>query len=765
MKKALTSPLLFLCIAAALCFVAFMLLPKGFDEIERIRQLERIPEISINTVLQGEVSVKGKVTPQASLLQSRYSDTPSVYYRYLHEEERVDSDGDRHWVTVTDEHRAVDFTITDATGSINVSTNESRTQPILWSMPSSMRTTVGKYRHTEWRIEPGQEVSVTAYALGNSGSARLAFTPEGVYTPIVSKYGLDYERGEKGKSGIFFIWLGLVALAFAVLFVIWAIKIHRIITYLSILTFTLTLVLLHLGITMLSGDLNASMTRLSSQYEVVQQAISAANVPQLESELSLETPTNYNEYADAGVDVSALQRLSDLKVNLALYQAQLKRQLAQFPDSLIGWSMGIDIQQKTIGLTKEEKDKVEQQLNQLKATSISDSWVRWVALAALAGMLIASYVGFRKIRFKRFIESIPTSKVSGVVYGLAEIKGKIECADSEAYLTTPVTGKKSVWYYYKKEEKRKSGKNEKWVTLVEERKQLPFFVSDYTGKMKIIADNADVISSNKKVTREGRYRYTEEYLKPNETLYAIGSAQVDENDPARLQIADGDKSVPFILSNLSEQQVMLRKARNGMIFLNMAFSALLLGALLLFASSGGLSPDNFLLSALTAPIFMIGFMVILHYNDIIFLRQRVERNIANIKVVLQKRFDLIPNLEKSVKHYLAHEKSLLEQITALRRRYQPDNMSHQDKAGQTPNAHPLSTSMKAIIEQYPELLSHQVIKQLMDSITDIEDELSMMREGYLDAVEIYNARIQTFPDVLLTKLFGFKQHDLLSWNG
>ena len=759
MKKLLTSAPIFLLVAAALSVAAFTLLTKGFKEIEQIRQLERIPEISINTVLQGEVSIRGDVEVLEPPLDSRYTSTPSVYYRFLHEEEQTDSDGDSHWVTVLEEEKSVNFTLTDPTGSIDVVTLENSLHPIKWSMPSSMRKTIGEDRYTEWRIEPGQQIHAVGYAVNDGDSINLSFTPEGLYTAMLSTYGPTYERQQMGKSGIFYIWLGLVALAFCVLCMIWALSIHRVIAYLSCLTAALTLVLVQLGIVMLSKDIKASVARLYVQYEVVQEAFNAVKIPPLNQSLLLSRPINYSEYADNGVDEYTLERLSALKVNLALYQAQLNRQLDQFPDNIVGWSIGVDTGQKPLELNKTESELIEQKLNNIKATTVSDAWVKWIPLIALIGMMIGSYIGFRKIRFKRFIESIPTSKVSGVVYGLAEVKGHIKCITDNTFLTTPITGKKSVWYYYKKEEKQKSGKNEKWVTLIEERNSVPFITSDYTGDIKIIADNAEVITKNKKVTREGRYRHTEQYLKPNETLYVIGSAKIDTEDQSRLVIASGDKSDPFILSNLSEQQVMLRKARNGMIFLNLAFSALLLGVLLMLANNRGLSPDSFLISALSAPLFMMALMAVLHYNDIIFLRQRVERNIANIKVILQKRYDLLPNLEKAVKQYLAHEESLLSQIAALRKLYNPDSkkMSNHDQS--------ISKNMRLIIEQYPDLKSQQGIAQLIQSATQIEDELAMMKSGYLDGVEIYNSRIQAFPDLLLAKLFGFKEHKPLSWNG
>ncbi|UZE95281.1 LemA family protein [Alkalimarinus alittae] len=732
MKKLLTTTPIFILITAALCFVSFMLLTKGFNEIEHIRQLERIPEISINTVLTGEVSIKGEVKPLAPLIDSPYTATPSVYYRFLHEEERVDSDGDSYWATLVDEAQTSDFSVSDTTGSIDVSTSENSLTPILWTMPSAMRKTLGKNRYTEWRIEPDQTVHVIAYAINEGDTTKLSFTPEGLYSPIVTQYSPMYEREQMGKNGIIFIWVGLVALAFSIFSIVWVLKIHSVIAYLSMLTIALTLVLVQLGISMLSNDIKASVTRLYAQYDAVQQALNDVNEP-------------------------APKRLSGLKVNLALYQAQLGHQLDRFPDNVVGWLIDADTNLKQLALNNTEKAQLTHRLSNIKKTTLSEPWVKWVPLMAFIIMFAGSYFGFRKIRFKRFIESIPTSKISGVVYGLAEIKGEIENLTETNILTTPVSAKQSVWYYYKKEEKRKSGKDDKWVILKEETKSVPFSAFDHTGKIKIIADNADVISKHKKVTREGRYRYTEQYLKPNETLYAIGSAKIDPNDHSRLLIGNGDKSEPFILSNYSEQHVMLHKARSGMILLNIAFSALLLGVLLLFASSGNISPDSFLMAALSAPILMMILMAILHYNDILFLRQRVERNIANINVILQKRFDLIPILEKTVKQYLAHEGSSLSQVSQLRSLYNPNN----EQTGSHDQS--LSTQIRLLIEKYPELKSHQMIKPLMDATITLEDELSVMRSGYLDAVEIYNSRICSFPDVMLAHVFGFKEHTVRSW--
>ena len=54
------------------------------------------------------------------------------------------------------------------------------------------------------------------------------------------------------------------------------------------------------------------------------------------------------------------------------------------------------------------------------------------------------------------------------------------------------------------------------------------------------------------------------------------------------------------------------------------------------------------------------------YNGLVRLNQRVEEAWSDITVQLKRRYDLIPNLISTVKGYAAHEKTVLEDVTAAR---------------------------------------------------------------------------------------------------
>ena len=56
--------------------------------------------------------------------------------------------------------------------------------------------------------------------------------------------------------------------------------------------------------------------------------------------------------------------------------------------------------------------------------------------------------------------------------------------------------------------------------------------------------------------------------------------------------------------------------------------------------------------------------LIMTYNGLVAMRQRVAQAFADIDVQLKQRHDLIPNLVETVKGYAAHEKGTLEAVVA-----------------------------------------------------------------------------------------------------
>lgn len=108
---------------------------------------------------------------------------------------------------------------------------------------------------------------------------------------------------------------------------------------------------------------------------------------------------------------------------------------------------------------------------------------------------VVFYFGFAQFKKVQFIENIPTSKVRSIAVGLVELKGKVIKAADE--LASPVSKTSCVYYEYKIEEWRKSGKSSEWRDIYHETKVVPFHLQDDTGK--VLVDLNGVEAQNIKV--------------------------------------------------------------------------------------------------------------------------------------------------------------------------------------------------------------------------------------------------------------------------
>jgi len=69
----------------------------------------------------------------------------------------------------------------------------------------------------------------------------------------------------------------------------------------------------------------------------------------------------------------------------------------------------------------------------------------------------------------------------------------------------------------------------------------------------------------------------------------------------------------------------------------------------------------------------------------------------------------------------------------------------------------------AVAENYPDLKADQSFRHLQGRITELENAIADRRELYNEAVNLNNIRIQTFPDLIVARLFDFKTQALLEF--
>ena len=222
-------------------------------------------------------------------------------------------------------------------------------------------------------------------------------------------------------------------------------------------------------------------------------------------------------------------------------------------------------------------------------------------------------------------------------------------------------------------------------------------------------------------------------------------------------ILQKNKDFPFLLANLPERQVLLRKSRAAIFTTNLGLNGVMLLVLTLFGISGSYAATDYLFAALVAPAFCGFMMVALMFNDLIFLRQRVKRAWANIQVSLKKRSELVPNLLEVAKAYQLHEQELQETLVDLRADAKRVGDMNASEAGEFLGAESaVVTKLLAVREEYPDLKANTLTEDLMRRIVGLENEVALMRNGYNDSVERHNTKILHFPEVAIANFFKFK---------
>lgn len=165
-------------------------------------------------------------------------------------------------------------------------------------------------------------------------------------------------------------------------------------------------------------------------------------------------------------------------------------------------------------------------------------------------------------------------------------------------------------------------------------------------------------------------------------------------------------------------------------------------------------------------IAVVVFYLAFIYNRLVSLRNEFKNGFSQIDVQLQRRHDLIPNLVKAAKAYMAHEKNTLTQVMQARN----NAVSAQEDASRDPadssrierlgGAESLLNkalaNFYAVAEDYPELNANETIQQLMEDLNSTENRVAFARQAYNDGVMSYNIFREQFPNNIVAGMFIFK---------
>ncbi|BCE03737.1 LemA family protein [Marinicellulosiphila megalodicopiae] len=716
MKHTLLRKIIYATIAIALCIISVFVFKLGITQIKDTRYISRLQIAPIAITVQGDYLISGQIYGVTHLLLTPFSEQQALIFDFKIEERYINSDGDTKWRTTHHRTEAVDFYIEDSSAKTRVSLNNYDLANIPIQFPHQNTTSTEGYRYTEKWITSHDFLTMFGFK-PNANLNVFTISPNANKPYFINGNGKDAQLQTMGLKGLFSIWLALSFTTIALVLIFSALSKHRIIGFLTVLSVVQITLLLIAGSSLIKRDITQTANYLKEQQ---------LNIRLLENK---DTQQKFIE-----------QYYQQIYSN-AHYQ------LHHFPDNIIAFFSSIVLPEADLDILP----------NNIKKVELQHGSIIWILIVSLCLLILFLWIGLKYTISKRMIENIPTSKIKGVMIGLSEIKGKM-IQYQDQILTSPLTSTTCCWYDYKVEELKQSGKDKSWKTI-EKRSEWKLLKckDDSDGEMIINPSNADISSQYESSERIGNFRYSETCLPFNQLIYLFGNVSVGHATGNVMMKTQTDQKL--IISTFNENSIMLKKGMVAMSMMGAVFSLSILFGLLTMARIGSFEPSNYVLLALCVPVFLMAVVGVLHYNDILFLQNRADRNFANIQVTLKKRYDLLTNLQKVVKGYLQHEHKLLQALSVLRSNF--NKALNYDQA--TPDRvkkimqqelH-FQQSFNMIAEDYPDLKSDELIQDFMNRQTKMENEISLIREGYNDAVNRYNERIQSFPDKLLANHFGF----------
>lgn len=159
-----------------------------------------------------------------------------------------------------------------------------------------------------------------------------------------------------------------------------------------------------------------------------------------------------------------------------------------------------------------------------------------------------------------------------------------------------------------------------------------------------------------------------------------------------------------------------------------------------------------------AVVLIILLWLLVTYNGLVTLRNRVREAWSEIDVQLKRRSSLIPNLVETVKGYAKHEKSVFTEVTKARTAL----MNAGTLAGKAKANDQLSGALKslfAVAEAYPQLRASENFKELQEEISDTETKVAAARQFYNTNVLDLNNSLEQFPSSLIGQWFNFQKEE------
>lgn len=414
-----------------------------------------------------------------------------------------------------------------------------------------------------------------------------------------------------------------------------------------------------------------------------------------------------------------------------------------------------------------------------------------VAGAALA--LLCLVFVLRAGRRQRLVDSLPTLKTTGVFIGLVELKGT---AETEHPLTSYLAETACVHYRFDVEEhwsrtvtetytdekgntQTRTRTESGWTTLASGGQTAPFYLQDDCGVVRVQPEGAKIepdVVFNRTCGQgdplyytkgpatavsdsDHRRRFVEKAIPLHARLYVVGQAR-ERDDVIAPEIAADQHAPMFLISTRSEEQV---SRRLGWTFWLLALlgAALAVGGFVVRDARANRELVAFIPTYATAAgvylgAWFIGWLV-MAYNSLVGLRQRVRQAWANVNVQLRRRADLITNLVAGVKGLRDYEMETQTELAHLRAQ-----LTATAPGEPGPDHQACAKTIAGLTERYPQLRASEAFLGLQRGLSDTEQRIALARSYFNDIATFYNTHLETIPDRFICALGGMKPQALMT---
>ncbi|MBK5258636.1 MAG: LemA family protein [Thermoanaerobaculia bacterium] len=177
--------------------------------------------------------------------------------------------------------------------------------------------------------------------------------------------------------------------------------------------------------------------------------------------------------------------------------------------------------------------------------------------------------------------------------------------------------------------------------------------------------------------------------------------------------------------------------------------------------------------ALILALVIFGGYFVSVRNNLVGLEEQVNQQWAQVESQYQRRFDLIPNLVRTVQGAANFEKSTLEAVVNARARVGQvaaptggpptaaglpnDANAMQQFADAQQGLTSALSRLLVVVERYPDLKSNANFLELQSQLEGTENRIAVERQRYNDTAQQFNTAVRRFPANLVANMSGFKQ--------